>query len=164
MPDGVEAPTHVLQGLETRGMDLTSFLPNKRFAASVLEGAYRFKPRGSVEATDKHQQRSDFAESLKALAGMAAACPMIGMLLQQPATAKALLETWVNLYNVADKQAFLGPETLGMVMQQAQMLGGMGGPMGPTGLGGPQMLPPGNTPSGPVNPSRQLPQERMGVQ
>jgi hypothetical protein len=164
MPDGVEAPTHVLQGLETRGMDVTSFLPNKRFAASVLEGAYRFKPRGSVEATDKHQQRSDFAESLKALAGMAAACPMIGMLLQQPATAKALLETWVNLYNVADKQAFLGPDTLGMVMQQAQMLGGMGGLMGPAGLGGQPMLPPGNPPSGPVNPGRQLPQERTGVQ
>lgn len=164
-PDGLEAPTSVLLGLETRGMDVTSYLPNKRFAVTVLEGAYRFKPRGSVEATDKHQQRMDFADSLKALAAMAGVAPMIALLLQQPATAKALLETWVNLYNVSDKQAFLGPETLGMVMQQAQMMGGMmpGGPMGPGGP--PSMGPPGmNPPSGPVNPGRQLPQERMGVQ
>jgi hypothetical protein len=164
MPDGVEAPTHVLQGLETRGVDVAQYMPNKRFAATILDGAYRFKPRGSVEATDKHQQRSDFAESLQSLASMAAAAPMIGFLLQQPATAKALLETWVNLYNVSDKQAFLGPDTLGVAMQQMGMgmLGQVpapGGPMGPA-----MAAEQGNPASGPVDPGRQLPQERAGVQ
>ena len=164
MPDGLEAPTHVLQGLETRGADVTQYMPNKRFAATILEGAYRFKPRGSVEATDKHQQRADFAESLQALSAMAAAAPMIGILLQQPATAKALLETWVNLFNVTDKQAFLGPDTLGLAMQQMGM-GMLGQVPGPGGLLGPAMAAEqGNPASGPVDPGRQLPQERAGVQ
>ena len=163
MPDGLEAPTNVLQGLETRGADVTQYMPNKRFAATILEGAYRFKPRGSVEATDRHQQRQDFAESLQALSAMAAAAPMIGILLQQPATAKALLETWVNLFNVSDKQAFLGPDTLGLAMQQMGMgmLGQVpqpGGPMGPA-----MAAVAGNPASGPVDPGRQLPQERGGV-
>lgn len=163
MPDGVEAPTHVLQGLETRGADVTQYMPNKRFAATILEGAYRFKPRGSVESTDKHQQRQDFAESLQALSAMAAAAPMIGILLQQPPTAKALLETWVNLFNVTDKQAFLGPDTLGMAMQQMGMgmLGQVPQPGGPM-MGGQTQS--GNPASGPVDPGRQLPQERAGVQ
>jgi hypothetical protein len=165
MPDGVEAPTNVLQGLETRGVDVAQYMPNKRFAATILDGAYRFKPRGSVEATDKHQQRADFSESLQALAAMAGAAPMIGFLLQQPATAKALLETWVNLYNVSDKQAFLGPDTLGVAMQQMGMgmLGQVpapGGPMGPA-MAAEQA---GNPASGAVDPGRQLPQERAGVQ
>lgn len=166
MPDGVEMPTRVLQGLETRGVDVSAFIPNKRFVATLLEGAFKFKPRGSVEATDKHQQRFDFAESLKALTALAQVNPMIGALLQQPQAAKALLEKWVQLYSISDKQAFLGPETLGLAMQQVAMQAQMqmGGPMG--ALGGAAMppgAPGGNPPSGPVDPGRRLPQETMGV-
>lgn len=90
---------------------------------------------------------------------------MIAMLLQQPQAAKALLEQWVRLYGIPDKQAFLGSDTLGAVIQQMQMppMGGMPGMPG---------LPPGidptgganNPASGLVNPAAQLPQERVGVQ
>lgn len=169
MPDGIEAPSRVLSGLETRGVDVTAFLPDKRFAASVLEGAFRFKPRGSVEAADKHQQRQDFAEALKALASLAGQNQMIGLLLQQPQTGKALLEEWAHLYSVRDKKAFLGQETLGAVMQQLQMMqmgGGLPGAGGAPPMGGGEsgMPPPANNPaSGLVNPAAQLPQERVGV-
>lgn len=170
MPDGIEAPSRVLQGLETRGVDVTAYLPDKRFAASILDGAFRFKPYGSVEATDKHQQRRDFAEFLKAIAALSAHNPMIGLLLQQPQTGKALLEEALHLYSVRDKKAFLGQETLGPVMQQLQMMqmgGGMSGSLGaaaPPGGPGSDVPPPANNPaSGLVNPAAQLPQERVGV-
>ena len=168
MPDGVEAPARVLQGLETRGVDVANYLPNKKFAASILDGAFKFKPRGSVEATDKHQQRMDFAEMLKALTALSGASPLVGMLMQTPGVGKALLEQIVRLYNIPDKQAFLGAETMGAAMQQMQMMamGGMPPGGGPPGMGGgPPGMPPGmNPPSGPINPGAQLPQERMGVQ
>ena len=167
-PDGLEAPSHVLQGLETRGVDVSTYLPNKKFAATMLDGAFRFKPRGSVEAADKSQQRRDYSESLRALSALAGATPLVGMLLQVPAVGKALLEEWAFLYNVRDKKAFLGQETMGAVQQQmammqqaqqAQATGGVHGEAPPEG-----MPPGGNPPSGAVDPSRQLPQERMGVQ
>ena len=167
MPDGLEAPSHVLQGLEMRGADVTTYLPNKKYAAQALEGAFRFKPRGSVEATDKHQQRQDFAEAMKALSALAQTCPMIAMLLQIPDTAKALLEQWVRLYNIPDKKAFLGPEALAQASGGMGMMAGMGGMPGGEMGGLPPMVPPGgganNPASGPVNPAAQLPQERVGV-
>jgi hypothetical protein len=171
MPDGLEAPSRVLQGLETRGVDVSAYMPNKKFAASILEGAFRFKPSGSVEATDKHQQRADFAESIKALATMSTAIPMIGMVMQQPPAAKALLERWAHLYEVPDKQAFLGAQALGMAMQQFQMMQMGVGPGGPAGSGASPSVPgsagpppANNPPSGPINPGAQLPQERVGIQ
>ena len=161
-PDGMEVPTHVLQGLETRGINVASYLPNNKFAATLMAGAFRFKPRGSVEATDRHQQRADFAESLKALTLLASVNPMIAALLQQPLAAKALLEKWVYLYSISDKQAFLGPQTLQLAMQQVgmqqRMRMGAGGP----GPGGSETLE-GNPASGAVDPRRQLPQEVGGV-
>jgi len=162
MPDGIEAPSRVLAGLETRGVDVSAYLPNKKFAASVMEGAFRFKPRGSVENADKHQMRRDFAESMKALGVLAAASPMLGAILQQPNAAKALLEQWVRLYDVYDKKAFLGPEALQGAVQQMQQQQQQA-----MAQRGPAPAPPGggalNPPSGPVNPMRQLPQERVGV-
>ena len=142
MPEGMEAPTSVLQGLETRGADVSQYMPNRRIAASMLEGAFKFKPKGSVETADKPRQQRLFAEGLKALSTIAQASPMIGLVLQQPKVAKSLLERWVYLYGVQDKQAFLGAET----MQLLQMQMGTPGMM-PGTPGMPQMpgMPPGGS-------------------
>ena len=128
--EGLDMPPSVLQGLEMRGADVTAYLPNKKFTASMLEGAFRFKPRGSVENADRNRQRYDFAQSLQAMASLSQANPMIAMLLQTPQAAKALLEQWVRLFNVQDKQAFLGSEAMAAVQQQMQMQQMMGMPPG----------------------------------
>ena len=163
MPEGMALPTHVLQGLETRGANVAQYLPDKKMAATLMEGAFKFKPRGSVEATDKHAQRADFAEGLKAIGAISAFNPMVAALLQQPQAAKALLEKWVHLYGVSDKQAFLGNDALGMAMQQVQMQQMIAqAPVG-SGISDENGMPM-NPQSGAVDPGRQLPQERMGVQ
>lgn len=157
MPEGLPLPQRVLTGLETRGMDVSETFPDKRAAAAMLSGTFRFKPRGSVENTDKSQMRQDTAEFLKALMALGQTNPAIGILLSQPQPAKALLEHLIRIYNVADKQAFLGPETMQAVAQELQMraqqqqimqqMQAMGGaPPGPPGM------PPRPGPPGPPRP------------
>lgn len=147
MPDGLETPPSFLEGLERRGADVTYFMRDKRVTAQLLEGAFRFKPKGSVETADRARLRHDFGESLQALASLSKANPMIAAILQQPNVAKALLERWVQLYNVADKQAFLGTEATRMAEQTLHPPmppGGppmLGGPPGPPGVAPPGGLP-----------------------
>ena len=165
MDDGIAPPSRVLQGLELRGADVSSFLPDQRFAATVLEGAFRFKPRGSVEATDRHQQRQDFSESISALGALGTVAPLVMAVIQQPDAARAMLETWAQLYNVRDKKAFLGQQAMGAAHQQMQMqqLQAQMPQMAGAPAGGSEPMMANNPPSGPVNPAAQLPQERTGV-
>lgn len=148
---GMELPPSVLQGLEVRGADVSAHLPNQRMTALMLEGAFRFKPRGSVENADRNRQRFDFNQWLQAMTAMARVNPMVAMILQTPQAARAMIEQGVRLYNVQDKQAFLGSEAFAAAMQQMQMMQGMvepgaqgsagGGPPPPTGAGALQALP-----------------------
>ena len=115
-----ELPPSVLEGLEMRGVDVAQYLPNGRMTAALLEGAFRFKPRGSVENADRNHQRYDFNQWLLAMSQMARVNPMVAMILQTPQAAKAMIEQGVRLYQVQDKQAFLGTEALGMAYQQLQ--------------------------------------------
>ena len=130
-PQGILAPPSVLQGLELRGADVSAYLPQQRFTAQMMEGAFRFKPRGSVETADRGRQRQDFGQSMAAIAQLSQANPMIAAILQTPGAAKALLEQWVRLFNIQDKQAFLGSEAQAAVQAtlQAQQMP----PLGPEG-------------------------------
>lgn len=126
--DGLELPPSILQGLELRSPNLIELLPEHRITSQMLEGTFRFKPRGSVEDADLNRQRYDFNSWLQAMATMARLNPMIAAVLQTPKAAKALIEQGLRLYNVQDKQAFLGSEAmtamqnlLGMQQQQALM-------------------------------------------
>jgi hypothetical protein len=135
MDEGMEMPTSVLSGLENRGLNVAQYLPNKRFTVSMMEGAFRFKPKGSVETADKPRQQRLFAEGLQALASIIQFNPMIGAIAQQPAVAKALVERWIYLYGGGiDKAAFLGPRAMQMLQMQMQTPGaipGMPGPQAP---------------------------------
>ena len=144
MPQPQESHEGVLIGLENRIGQITQPGQSLRFTAAMLEGTFRLKPRGSVENADKNRLRQDFGQSMQAIAQLSQANPMIGAILQTPEAAKALMEQWVRLFNVQDKQAFLGSAAQnamqGMLqqqqmMQQQQMLGGMPppGPGGPPG-------------------------------
>ena len=145
---GMEAPPSVLQGLEFRGVDVTNAVPDGRFTAMMLEGAFRFKPRGSVENADRNRQRYDFAQSLQAISAIMQANPLVASILQTPQAAKALIEQWVRLFNVPDKQAFLGSEAMAAMqgaMQQQQLMQMMAAGGGPSPAGG-GSAPPGIVP------------------
>lgn len=163
-PDGMELPGSVLKGLETRGADVTQFLPNRKLTADMMVGPFRFKPKGSVENADKGKLRQDFAMSMQAIGQLSQMIPMIGMVMQNPQAAKAMLEQWVRLFNVQDKQAFLGSEAM-MVMQPQSMMGAapMGATLGPVPPGAPvgqrqPVGPAGPPPPGPMAPQPARPQ------
>lgn len=146
MGEGVELPTSVLQGLENRGADLSTYAPNKRMTAAMLAGPLRFRPKGSVETADINRVRMDFNQSLGALAALAKVNPMVAAVLQSPMAAKALLTQWARLYRVADKQAFASTEALRLAMlaMQANMMRPPGaGPGGPGPAGPPATEPAG---------------------
>jgi hypothetical protein len=94
-----------------------------------------------VESADKPRQQRMFAEGMNALASLAGVNPMIGLILQQPQVAKALIERWIYLYGGGlDKSAFLGP--LAMQLLQTQMgTPGMLTPGGAVPPGGPEQPP-----------------------
>ena len=148
MDEGMELPQSVLSGLESRGADVTQYLPNKRMTVAMMEGAFKFKPKGSVETADKPRQQKLFAEGLQALAGIIQFNPIIGAIVQQPMVAKALVERWIYLYGGGmDKAAFLGPMAMQMLAMQMQTPGaipGMPGPQAP--------MQPGQDPSAPPEP------------
>ena len=65
------------------------------------------------------------------MAQLARVNPMIGAVMRTPGATKALLEQWVRLYHVSDKQAFLGREATAAMQEAAQaLLQPPGGPAG----------------------------------
>jgi hypothetical protein len=134
-PDGVEPPLGVMVGLEARGLSL----PNGRLTADLLDGQYRFKPRGSVETADPRALRADFVQMLQALGALP---PMAQQaILMNPQALTALLDQFVRVFRIPNRQAFtagarqmIEQQMIQMQqMQQMQMLG----PGGPPPPGGP---------------------------
>jgi hypothetical protein len=116
-----------------------------------------------VETADKGRMRGDFNGFMSVLAGLAKAYPPLQQIVFQPETVRTLLETAMRLYNITDRQAFLGPLQQFMQQQQqaaeqAQMMAAMGMPptMGmPPGAGpapGPGPIAPGPGGNGPAPP------------
>jgi hypothetical protein len=150
-PMGLEAPPSVLQGLEARGADVTAAMPDKRFTALMLEGTFRFKPRGSVEDADLNRKAHDFTQGITALGNYATLNPMVMAVLQTPQAAKAIIEAVVRYFKIEDKQAFLGSAASQAMMlaQQQQQMMQMMQMMGPGAMaGGPGAPPPGSPPAG----------------
>lgn len=157
--EGEPAPTRMVQSLESHGV----VLPDGAVTAAMLRGAFRGKPRGSVETADLLRLRADFNGFLQSLPPLIALFPQLGLYLGQPQAARALLEHALRVYRVPDRQAFLGPppETMGQfpppLLPGLPGMAGVG-PMGSPSPGGPSMsgqpgaqTPPlaGATPAGP---------------
>ena len=119
-PPPMTADPQMAVGTEARGPNVLSTTPNLKFTAAMLEGVFRFKPRGSVETADKNRQRMELSQLLNALAALSKVNPMIGMILSMPQAAKALLEQVIRLYNVQDKQAFIGSDVQMAAVQALQ--------------------------------------------
>jgi hypothetical protein len=140
-------------GLDARAPNVADALPDVRFTVQMMEGAFRFKPRGSVENADKNRQRFDWNQWLIAMSNVARVNPMVMAVMGTPQAAKALIEQSIRLYNVQDKQAFLGSEAMAAMQQmmQMQMMSQMmgGAPGGPPQGGG------GQPPAPPISPQKQ---------
>lgn len=111
-PADTHAPLNLfgLEGL--RAPDISGQNPNLKFTAQMLEGSFRFKPKGSVDTADRAKLRQDFTFSMQAMAQLVQAIPALGAVMQTPAAVKATLEQWVRLFHVSDKQAFLGSDAM----------------------------------------------------
>ncbi len=112
-----------LFGLEARTPDVSAQLTDLKFTAQMMEGAFRFKPKGSVETADRSKLRIDFNQSMQAMAQLSAQNPMLAAILHTPGASKAILEQWVRLYHVSDKQAFLGSEAMAAMQRAGQPAG-----------------------------------------
>lgn len=158
----IQASGTVMSGIEARGQDVTSLLEGGRITPELLSGKYKFKPRGSVETADRGALRSQFMQGMQALPMLAQTNPMIAQMIQTPAAAREILETWARMFPVMNKQAFLGPagQTAGQTSQmladpsmqaamQAAMAGGGGMPPGAAPGGPPPQATSGSAPAPP---------------
>ncbi len=146
-PDGMEAPSSVMAGLEGRGLDLGQLMPNGRITANLIEGTFRFKPLGSIDTANPMAQRADFMWMMQALPLLLQAFPALAPMLQTPQAARAIFRQFLRVGRIPNPQAFLGSPSQDLAQQSigqlAPMLSQMLGmpPMGqapmPPGNGGP---------------------------
>jgi hypothetical protein len=144
----VDIPERVLVGLEARAVPIATLEKGQKFTADMLQGNFKFKPRGSVETADVNKQRQDFVQFLQVLPQLLGAWPAMAMGIQgNIRAARAMLAQALRLFRVADKQAFLGSEAQqamqAAMMQPPPMAGPpSGGPSGPGGPASPETVEP----------------------
>lgn len=156
-PDGMDAPQSLLSSLEGRGVSIDQYLPDKKITAQLLDGAYRFKPHGSVETADPNRLRQDWIGFMQALPMVLQTFPMLVPMFQTPQAARAMARQMFRVFRVNNPQAFLGSAAQDLQQtMMAQMMtlmaqqGGMGQPgMPPPGMPGqPPQLGAGAPPPG----------------
>ena len=135
----------MFEGLDERGGDPCKDQDGK-ISPDMLEGTFRFKPRGSTETADKGKQRGDYMQGLQSLALLFQTWPVLQQTVgNNPAAAESAVENWLRLFNIPDKQAWLGP--IKQMMQPAQIDPLTGQPVGPPVMAG-MAPPPGGLPPG----------------
>jgi len=109
----MELPQSVILNLEGRGASIDQFLPDKKMTAALLQGAFRFKPRGSVETADPHLQRQDLIQMLQILLPN----PLFAPFFMNPMAARSLLRQALRVFRVENTQAILGSATQDLLGQ-----------------------------------------------
>jgi hypothetical protein len=154
MPMGLQqqpAPQQGVPGLDQRG----GMIDTQTITLDMLEGTFRFKPRGSTETADVTRQRGDYIQWLQALPMLIQTWPAMAMQISgNIEAAKSALENGLRLFRQPDKQAWLTPppppiDPLTGLPMPPQMPG-MG--MNVPGMGGPPGAPPGAPPQPPQGP------------
>lgn len=136
---GMPGPEDLLAG---RGGDVTK--GSDVITAPMLEGTFRFKPRGSSETADKARMRGDYVQFMQSLALLMKVWPSLAMILgQNMSAAKSAVEQMLRLFNIPDKQAWIGNAAQWVAPPPMPNMPGMPGlPPG----GAPPGLPPGMPP------------------
>jgi hypothetical protein len=154
-PYGVEAPSTLTVGLEVRGTPIDAYLPDGKITAALLEGAFRFKPYGSVETADLSRQRNNLLGLMQALPMLLQIFgPTLGPILQQPQVGRAIFREFLRVMRFPNPQAFLGSPSQDLLAMTGAQMGPQVPMMGAPPLGGPMavgmnpgMLPPPPLPS-----------------
>lgn len=130
---GVQAPAGITEAIQKIDPKFDG-----TFTSGILDGAFRFKPRGSVESADPNRRMKLALDGVNQLFMWAKANPHIAARVASPEFADALMQIYVTEFKPRDRQAFLGPVTPPPP------------PPGPPGMppGAPQgALPPGHGPA-----------------
>lgn len=127
-PKGINAPSSIAASIQSRGTDYQGF--DGKFTLEQLKGDFQFEPFGSDELADTQRRRADFDSGFIALANLGKVFPVIGQIMASPDAAKAVVEQWCRVYNVHDRQPFVGA-------MQAPALPPMAPGGGPAPMGGP---------------------------
>lgn len=146
-PDGMAAPQSLVAGLEGRGVSIDQYLPEGKVMGSLLDGAFRFKPHGSVETADIERLRNNWTGMMQALPMLLQAFPILGQRFMTPQAAYAVGRQFLRVFRVPNTQAFLGSPAqdalqsamANMGMGMTGMMPGMG--MQQAGMGMPGMMP-----------------------
>lgn len=96
-------PGDILVTMNERAIDL-----GDQITADVLEGTFRGKPRGSVEASDFSQMRADLVQMLTAITQLSQAVPVLRQQLNSPEAIRAILTEIVRVYRFQNRQALIG--------------------------------------------------------
>jgi hypothetical protein len=117
--DGEEMAHGLADRMAYRGVEAAD-----RITADDLKGRFYYKPVGSVASADPARRRMESAQALMGLGNFAQMNPMIGMALQTPEAALAIMMTWARDNDVVDKQAFIAPlrKMIQAKAQQEQMM------------------------------------------
>lgn len=134
-PEGVDAPDFLAVGMEMRGVSIDAYLPNQKITAALLEGAFRFKPFGSVETADLNRLRNDWVGMMQALPMLLKAFPASAQMFQTPQAARAMVQQFLRVFRVANVQAFIGAPSQDLLgaggLMQGPQVPGLGQPMAP---------------------------------
>lgn len=140
-PDGIDAPQSLIVGLEGQGIAIDQFLPNGKITSALLDGAFRFRPYGSVQTADPAKRRADVVGLINVIPLMLHAFPFLATQFQTPKAGRAMMREILQAFNVRNPQAFLGSPAQDLTQQIA--LNGM--PM-------PSLVPPPMQPGMPGQP------------
>ncbi len=159
---GVDAPDSMMVGLEGRGVSIDQYLPDGKVTAALLEGAFRFRPFGSVETADPTRRLSSLMDFLKALPMLLQAFPANIPQFQTPQAARAMMREFLRAFRIQNQQAFLGSPMADLLQQQQldqlPQPSAIPPPPPPPGMLPPgQPQPPGMTPPGGPMPPPGLP-------
>lgn len=97
-------PGDLLAAMKERNINLDA---GGQITADMLEGAFRGKPRGSVEASDFSQMRADLTQFVTALVQLGQAVPAIRFGLNSPNAARALMTEFARYFRFQNRQALI---------------------------------------------------------
>lgn len=151
---GFEAPAAMVANLEGRGASIDAYMPDGKVTAELLEGAFRFKPNGSVDTADPSKRMALFVQWIQMLPTLMQAFPLPTMNPLQ--MNRAIWREACRVFKIENTQAFIGSPAQDVMQPQNPMLqmllGGMGGAPSMLGASPPQM---------PAMPGMMPPQQGM---
>lgn len=95
-------PGDLIESMQGRAIDIGT-----EVTAEILDGPFRGKPRGSVEASEFSQMRADLVQMLTSLTQLSQQIPAIKAGLNNPATVRGLMSEIIRLYRFQNRNAVL---------------------------------------------------------